>query len=160
MGNFDNLPLYDDNYNIVKPNPQSMDIDWDELDKVHVIQCLYPWEFSSFLSLYRRYAMQAARKGIPFALKASDFAKLTSANCTYCGRSHYGTGGSGRMHQSREASRDGNTGYFYNGVDRIDSKKGYTIENCQTCCWECNRAKSTMTDTEFRQWFQALRRSE
>ena len=36
-----------------------------------------------------------------------------------------------------------------NGLDRADSKKGYTKENCRPCCWGCNKAKSNQTESEF-----------
>ncbi len=32
-----------------------------------------------------------------------------------------------------------------NGVDRVDSSLGYSLSNSCTACWECNRAKGTMT---------------
>lgn len=35
------------------------------------------------------------------------------------------------------------------GLDRIDSTKGYTIENCQPCCSRHNRMKSDMSKEEF-----------
>jgi hypothetical protein len=28
-----------------------------------------------------------------------------------------------------------------NGVDRVDNSKGYTLENCKTCCYSCNSGK-------------------
>lgn len=36
------------------------------------------------------------------------------------------------------------------GLDRIDSKKGYTFMNCQPCCQHCNRVKWTYSDERFR----------
>lgn len=35
------------------------------------------------------------------------------------------------------------------GIDRVDSKKHYTIENCVPCCTICNRMKSDMTQDAF-----------
>ena len=32
----------------------------------------------------------------------------------------------------------------YNGIDRIDSNVGYTIDNCVACCKNCNYIKNTM----------------
>ena len=31
-----------------------------------------------------------------------------------------------------------------NGIDRVDSSKGYTIYNCKTCCTHCNLMKKTL----------------
>lgn len=36
-----------------------------------------------------------------------------------------------------------------NSLDRIDSSKGYIIENVQSLCNECNKRKSDSTDKEF-----------
>lgn len=39
-----------------------------------------------------------------------------------------------------------------NGIDRVDSSKGYTVENSVACCKYCNTAKNTMTESEFYTW--------
>lgn len=31
-----------------------------------------------------------------------------------------------------------------NGIDRVDNNKGYTLDNCVPCCWECNQMKSSL----------------
>lgn len=33
---------------------------------------------------------------------------------------------------------------YINGIDRKDSSKGYTIDNCVPCCTECNTMKSDL----------------
>jgi hypothetical protein len=38
---------------------------------------------------------------------------------------------------------------YYNGIDRVDSKFGYTIENSVTCCALCNYTKN---DTPYPEW--------
>lgn len=35
------------------------------------------------------------------------------------------------------------------GVDRLDSAKGYTHDNCVSCCSCCNRMKLKQSKTEF-----------
>lgn len=37
----------------------------------------------------------------------------------------------------------------FNGLDRINSKKGYTVENVVPCCQRCNRAKNDMSIDKF-----------
>lgn len=39
--------------------------------------------------------------------------------------------------------------YWYNGVDRVDNTKGYTLENCVTCCAEANYAKRALSYADF-----------
>ena len=35
------------------------------------------------------------------------------------------------------------------GIDRKDSSKGYTLENCVSCCDICNRMKMQMSENTF-----------
>lgn len=53
------------------------------------------------------------------------FEKLMLSDCAYCG-----------VNDSLNAK--------YNGIDRIDSTKCYTPENCNPCCFTCNMIKNTM----------------
>ncbi len=39
--------------------------------------------------------------------------------------------------------------FIYNGIDRIDSSKGYIQGNVVTCCRTCNVAKMDMDYKEF-----------
>lgn len=40
--------------------------------------------------------------------------------------------------------------FLFNGIDRIDSLKGYILENVVTCCYQCNYAKSDLDIEEFK----------
>ena len=42
--------------------------------------------------------------------------------------------------------------YKHNGIDRVDPSKGYTIDNCVSCCSKCNYAKHDMTISEYNEW--------
>ena len=35
------------------------------------------------------------------------------------------------------------------GIDRIDNTKGYEVDNCVSCCFQCNSMKSTKTKDDF-----------
>lgn len=37
----------------------------------------------------------------------------------------------------------------YNGLDRVDSNKGYTYENCVSCCTQCNMMKNSVDIASF-----------
>ena len=70
----------------------------------------------------------------------------SSMNCFYCGQL-----------PSREKVTRGNNGSFvYNGIDRKDNNKGYSIDNVVSCCSICNRAKHTILFNEFIQWLECL----
>lgn len=69
-----------------------------------------------------------------------DAIKLYSSNCYYCGRGPQNTYTSTNVVKYQ---------LKYNGIDRVDSTKGYTVENSVSCCFDCNRAKSNLTQMEF-----------
>ncbi len=95
-------------------------------------------------------SMQASRRARGknahnWTLTFSQFIKLSSQPCVYCG-----------IPWSREISpRTGSSVYgFYrfNGIDRINSSKGYIRGNCAPCCKWCNYAKRDMPISEFKKW--------
>lgn len=61
----------------------------------------------------------AKRRGILFQVSSEQFEVIVALPCSYCGK-HWATG---------------------NGLDRVDSDKGYTIDNVVSCCARCNRMK-------------------
>lgn len=87
----------------------------------------------SFNELYRRYKFTAKTKSLEFSLSKEEFKKLTSKNCAYCNEPPKSQTSS---HKNRH-----NGIYIYNGVDRQDNTKGYTLKNSVTCCEICNRMK-------------------
>jgi hypothetical protein len=38
---------------------------------------------------------------------------------------------------------------YTNGIDRIDSSKEYSVENCVPCCKKCNIMKNVYSMTDF-----------
>lgn len=90
-----------------------------------------PW-----LTEYNSYVTNTVKKRkFSFELTLEEFKNLCSSNCTYC---------------NIQPSSKMNVGKgLKNGIDRIDSNKGYTKDNCAPCCWICNRMKSNMTKNDF-----------
>jgi 5-methylcytosine-specific restriction endonuclease McrA len=79
-------------------------------------------------------------------LNKDTFYRLTQQKCFYCG-----------MPPSAVKKKKGSYGYFvYNGVDRIDSLKGYTEDNVVACCKQCNRGKGQYTVEEFGNWIERV----
>ena len=75
-------------------------------------------------------------------LSEDEFYRISQMDCYYCGE---------KPTQIKKSTN--NTGDFiYNGIDRIDSKKGYIINNVVPCCRKCNVAKSDMKLSEFKKW--------
>lgn len=101
---------------------------------------------SSFARLIRQYKANAARRNLDFLLNDSDVRSLTSSNCEYCGAKP----------DQRMQSKDANGAYLYNGIDRLDSTKGYSMDNCVPSCKICNKAKSAMTYQAWREWLNRI----
>ena len=78
---------------------------------------------------YVRYVSRDKEQNREFALTKDDYLNLTSSFCVYC-----------RVPSSSQHT---------NGIDRIDSSKGHTIDNCVTCCAQCNYMKNRYTKLEF-----------
>lgn len=94
---------------------------------------------NNLISYYKR--SEAARK-YGFRLTYEDVEKIVFRNCFYCGTEPC---------QNRRSYPE-----RYNGIDRIDSSKGYFINNCVTACFRCNSAKNNMTLMEFKNWIHRL----
>lgn len=102
---------------------------------------------SSFNTLYRDYIKRAKNADLVFELSKEEFRQFTKQKCYYCGREPRSIG--------RKIRRRPDT-YIYNGLDRIDNSKGYTMDNCVTCCDICNRAKKNLALADFKTWISAL----
>lgn len=97
---------------------------------------------AAFNALYCNYRINARNKGRIFELTKEDFSFITKMNCHYCGIEPL----------QISCYRGLNGDYTHNGVDRVDSKKGYTLDNVVPCCSMCNIAKKNFTRKEFLSW--------
>lgn len=85
-------------------------------------------------TLYLKYKYGASKRGLCFAISDPWFLNLTQQPCYYCGVLP------SQKHQPRKV-----WGRFtYNGIDRLDNKRGYTMDNCVPCCKVCNTMKMGM----------------
>lgn len=80
---------------------------------------------------------RAELKGMDFDLTREDVGELIFAPCSYCGA------------ESSNKRKIGNYTIMHNGIDRIDSNKGYTKDNVTTCCSTCNYAKLELDTADF-----------
>lgn len=99
-------------------------------------------EISRSLAVYRS---RAVSRRLCFDLTREQFAILARGNCYYCGalpdRQLRWPGA--RVYTGTQVKE------LFNGVDRLDSSLGYTLENCVPCCKYCNRAKSDLSLEQF-----------
>jgi hypothetical protein len=96
--------------------------------------------------IYSNYKRKAGLRKIEFDLSKDDFKKLIKSNCTYCGT---------EPHNILKRQKSRKLQILYNGIDRVDSSKSYTISNCVPCCRYCNQSKS---DLSLDQWKEYLKR--
>ena len=49
--------------------------------------------------------------------------------------------------------------FKYNGIDRINNSKGYTIDNCVPCCFMCNYSKNNHSLSDWKAWLERLKKN-
>jgi hypothetical protein len=76
--------------------------------------------FKNIPLFFKEYVKGAYERGYSMELQFEDFKEMVLKPCYYC------------------TSRKENE---VNGIDRVDNSKGYTKENCVSCCQTCNRMK-------------------
>ena len=101
---------------------------------------------STFNAVYRGYKRHAKIREFEFEINKDLFRVLTSLDCYYCGCPP----------SNCQTSYFNNGDFIYNGIDRIDSSIGYTVENTVPCCGTCNKAKLAMPRDEFYLWIDRV----
>lgn len=114
-------------------------------------RCKYDIEGAKVRYLMIAYKKSAKKRGISFNLTFEEFAELIKGDCEYCGTAPNTTVNILKNHElSEEKVKQGVM--TYNGIDRVDSSKGYKPGNVVPCCERCNKAKLEMTVEEFEDW--------
>jgi hypothetical protein len=101
---------------------------------------------ASFRALLLNYRNNARDRDLVWELTSDQFRELTRQPCYYCGVPPSQICG----------SKAANGTYTYNGVDRLDPKKGYFEGNTVPCCKLCNLGKRNLSQTEFKDWARRL----
>lgn len=105
-------------------------------------------------TIYRNYNYGAKRRNLPFDLNLEEFKQFIFSNCHYCDvapknsyNPYIGKDGNLKPSKTRKSMIDRleilkTLTVEYNGIDRKDSNQGYLLDNCVSCCKECNELKS------------------
>lgn len=110
----------------------------------------------AFNNIYRNsYRNRATKAGLEFSITEEEFRTLSQQTCHYCGTLPEATSLRGTMRGTCKTGKGVST-FVYNGLDRMDSAKGYTLDNVVPCCGTCNHAKHTMGYTVFIAWLDRL----
>lgn len=94
-------------------------------------------------------------KGFIDILSFDDFCRLSRMKCYYCD-AEYSRVIEDRYCEMKEKGKISDTILKINGLDRVDSSKGYAIDNVVPCCVTCNTAKNKMTQKEFKEWIKTV----
>jgi hypothetical protein len=96
------------------------------------------------LASYRNHANKAGRK---WELTRDEVSSLLFSDCHWCGDG---------LSNLFESNTKGSPGACkYNGIDRVDSSKGYTVDNVVSCCWTCNYMKQ---DLVVKDWVDQMKK--
>ena len=96
--------------------------------------------------MIRRLKANASERGIEWHLTDEQALAITQQSCHYCGGDFSNTSSHPEM----------NGTFAYNGIDRVDNSKGYTIDNVVPCCKHCNIAKRDRSVGEFLNWVRRV----
>lgn len=95
----------------------------------------------AFHRAYARYNERAARRGHSFNLDKAAFLAIMSSNCAYCGVAP--------SREWRGKGKHNDCVWVAGGIDRVDSRYGYRVDNVTPCCTSCNTRKGTMSQDDF-----------
>jgi hypothetical protein len=98
--------------------------------------------------VYKSYKDGAKVRSLSFNLSMEEFKCLIFQNCIYCGTAP--------SLSTFRVNKSLNRELVYNGIDRLDSNLGYSVDNCVPCCSQCNYAKSDLSVSDFRSWIKQL----
>lgn len=91
------------------------------------------------------YKRHAAARNIEFYLSEQEVIEIIHKNCHYC-----------NSPPSNIKRTKNHEGYKYSGIDRINSSKNYTAENCVPCCEKCNKSKMANSTEDFLSWVERV----
>ena len=97
--------------------------------------------------VYNNLRKSAKSRNLELSLTDPDIDFLTQLPCHYCGLPP-----SNVSHNYKRVKRT----TFYSGLDRVDSLKGYILDNVVPCCKQCNWAKSNLSLDNFLSWIARL----
>lgn len=105
----------------------------------------FPGNESVKVRIIKAYKSSARQRSLEFDLLDNQFYEFLTNKCHYCNSDY-----------SNKLSYNNGEIFHYNGVDRKNPKKGYSLENCVTCYKTCNFAKGTLSYDDFINLIKAI----
>lgn len=81
------------------------------------------------------YKHGALKRNLEWSIDFDEFSALVKNTCHYCG--------------DQPVQRIGGGKWDFAGIDRIDNRIGYRLDNLRPCCRICNVAKNNMSEKEW-----------
>lgn len=101
--------------------------------------------------VFSNYKSKSKMKKWEFELSRDVFRELINSSCHYCGISPKNI-----RKDSIKEKRFIDMAAYTNGIDRIDSTKGYIENNVVSCCEDCNKAKRNLPYTQFLELIESI----
>lgn len=106
--------------------------------------------------LFYNCRSNAQKRNLEFCLTMERHENIVLQDCDYCGEKprkiNYLVRKDGSLKKTDHSSSTANVENSWtiaNTVDRTDSEKGYTLENCVPSCWPCNQMKMEDSPEDF-----------
>lgn len=100
-------------------------------------------------AVMQRYIQSAKRRKIQWGLSEEETFWLIEQECRYCGLPPF-----------TDMKIAAHPTFRYTGIDRVDNKEGYTVQNCVPCCTMCNQSKLNYSYKEWRDWLTRAAKHE
>ena len=91
---------------------------------------------------FKEYIYSAEKRKKEWNLSFDDFVNISTQKCFYCGAEP-------EIQYRQQTGCNEMLGDKFNGIDRINSDLGYSIDNCVPCCSICNMMKTNYTKEYF-----------
>lgn len=88
---------------------------------------------------------QAPTRGLSWDISFKDFWIIAVKNCHYCGAP-----------PNKKRTWPNGASSVCNGLDRIDSDFGYSLDNVVPCCKWCNISKLDRSQGDFLAWIDSV----
>lgn len=102
--------------------------------------------YSAFKRRLRTYKYAAKSRNLCFDLTEEQFRSIIEKSCSYCGS----------LPKPYDASGESYGSISITGIDRKQNDIGYTIDNCVSCCIQCNQAKMAHSFEDFLAWVRRV----
>lgn len=96
---------------------------------------------AAFNALISYLKVSAKKREYEFSLTDDQIYELVTKPCFYCGTEPY----------QKMRPKHANGLFVYNGLDRVNNRDGYTIDNVVPCCGRCNRMKRALSKEKYRE---------